>query len=470
MSQIIPIFIPTFISDQNFNPNRVLPRLFFFNGMVECEAYYIESASLVNPGQTKELTQFPYFDHYNVVTGSFPTTGSRSLLFNNEAPVYGQQPNETLYTEYWSNYIELLYNPKTRLLTAKAIIPLADYFDMELNDIVNWRGNYYHLRAINDYNLKTGECAIQLLGPIIADTFGGIAPATTTTTTTAAPATVRIHLEEYNASPTAFFDLNAFANGESFFFSGDFSQSVAPNTSIVEMEVAQNSPSQIWGPYLTASATMTITDNGSTIFNNTSTYTSGSATYSVTSSVNFQSGHTYVISASNQPADCCTPTITSASISGSDISIFFTTGSGCTGCTATTVERSVDGSTWTGANTAGCTSPRVLTAPTSSMYYRIQQNCGAVSSSFSNSYYFVSGATYNYYDVTRFDCPNCTNSTSGIVARNNTTGGTLTTSNYYNNGDGFVYRIDGYNAGPSYTIDLDGSATAGTNCTLTCAI
>jgi hypothetical protein len=312
MSQRIPIYIPTFISDATYNPNRVLPRLFFFNGMVECEEYYIESGSLTNPGVVKAVTQFPYFDHYNVVTGSFPTTGSRSLLFNNEAPVYGQQPNETLFTEYWSNYVELLYNPKTRLLAASAIIPLADYFDMELNDIVNWRGNYYHLRAINDYNLKTGECKIQLLGPIIADTFGGIAPATTTTTTTAAPATVRIHLEEYNASPTAFFDLNAFANGQSYFFSGDFSQSVAPNTSIVEMEVAQNTPSQNWGPYLTASATMTITDNGSTIFNNTSTYTSGSATYSVTSSVNFQSGRTYIISASNQPITTTTTTTTAA--------------------------------------------------------------------------------------------------------------------------------------------------------------
>jgi hypothetical protein len=194
MSQRIPIYIPTFISDATYNPNRVLPRLYFFNGMVECERYYIESGSLVNSGQTKETTQFPYFDHYNVVTGSFPTTGSRSLLFNNEAPVYGQQPTETLFTEYWSNYVELLYNPKTRLIAASAIIPLADYFDMELNDVINWRGNYYHLRAINDYNLKTGECKIQLLGPIIADTLDGYTPppaptTTTTTTTTAGPTT-----------------------------------------------------------------------------------------------------------------------------------------------------------------------------------------------------------------------------------------------------------------------------------------
>jgi hypothetical protein len=52
-------------------------------------------------------------------------------------------------------------------MNASAIIPLADYFNMELNDIVEFRGNDYHLRAINDYNLSTGECNIQLLGPII---------------------------------------------------------------------------------------------------------------------------------------------------------------------------------------------------------------------------------------------------------------------------------------------------------------
>ena len=212
MSQRIPIYIPTFISDQNFNPNRVLPRLYFFNGMVDCETYNIESGSINTNGVIKEENAFPYFDHYNVITGSFPTTGSRSLLFNNEAPAYGSQPTETLFTTYWTNYVELLYNPKTRLITAKAIIPLADYFDMELNDIVNWRGNYYHLRAINEYNLKTGECQIQLLGPIIADTFGGINPfttttttttSTTTTTTTAAPTTTTTSTTTTTAAPSA---------------------------------------------------------------------------------------------------------------------------------------------------------------------------------------------------------------------------------------------------------------------------
>lgn len=172
MSQRIPIFIPTYINSQDYSPARVLPRLFFYNGLVECERYYIESGSLAFGGVTFEQTAFPYFDNYNVLSGSqFPTTGSKSLLFNNEQSVYGTMPNANLYTEYWEKYINLLYNPKTRLLECAAIIPLADYVNMELNDIVNFRGNYYHLRAINDYSLKTGECSLQLLGPIIADTF-----------------------------------------------------------------------------------------------------------------------------------------------------------------------------------------------------------------------------------------------------------------------------------------------------------
>jgi hypothetical protein len=171
MSQIIPIYIPTFISDQNYNPGRVLPHLYFYNGMLDCQTYYIESGSLTTSGVTYEQNKFPYFDNYNVVTGSFPTTDSESLLFNNENAAYGQIPTENLYTEYWETYVSLLYNPKTRLLNCEAIIPLADYFTMELNDVVNFKGNYYHLRAINDYSLKTGECTLQLLGPIISDTL-----------------------------------------------------------------------------------------------------------------------------------------------------------------------------------------------------------------------------------------------------------------------------------------------------------
>jgi hypothetical protein len=164
MSQIIPIYIPTYISDVNYSPSRVQPRLLYYNGQVDCETFYVKNES----NASNPVNQFPYFDNYSVTSGSqFPTTGSKSLLFFNEQPVYGSSPTASLYSEYWSSYVNLLYNPRTRLLNMAAVIPLADYIDMELNDIVQFRGNDYHLRAINDYNLSTGECNIQLLGPIL---------------------------------------------------------------------------------------------------------------------------------------------------------------------------------------------------------------------------------------------------------------------------------------------------------------
>lgn len=77
--------------------------------------------------------------------------------------------------------------------------------------------------------------------------------------------------------------------------------------------------------------------------------------------------------------------------------------------------------------------------------------------------------TYNYYDVTRFNCPTCSGATGGYIARNNTTGGILTNGYYYNNGDGYVYLVNSSVGGPSYTIDLDFSASD-IDCSTACSI
>ena len=172
------IFIPTLISSVTYEPVRTLPHIYFYNGLKESEPYFIQhypSGSSTSSVVVSEQNSFPYVDYYD---GLIPSTGSNSLLFFNEQAVYGETPTASLYSEYWDTYVSLLYNPRTRLFKASAIIPLADYFEMELNDIVQWRGNYYHLRAINDYNLKDGTCKIELLGPIIRDAVGGVEPPT----------------------------------------------------------------------------------------------------------------------------------------------------------------------------------------------------------------------------------------------------------------------------------------------------
>lgn len=200
------IYIPTFISSVTYAPARVLPHIYFYNGKKSCEEYYIQGYFNGNTGSvvSQPVDAFPYFDNYE---GQDPQSGSRSLLFFNEPAVYGTTPTGSLYSDYWETYVSLLYNPRTRLVNCEAIIPLADYFKMELNDIVEWRGNYYHLRAINNYNLSNGECQLQLLGPLYPPVISGILPelqcsfaftssvivptttTTSTSTTTLAPTT-----------------------------------------------------------------------------------------------------------------------------------------------------------------------------------------------------------------------------------------------------------------------------------------
>ena len=79
------------------------------------------------------------------------------------------------------------------------------------------------------------------------------------------------------------------------------------------------------------------------------------------------------------------------------------------------------------------------------------------------------GVSYNYYNIYQYNCFPCSFNEAGLIGRTISTT-LLTTSHYYNNGDGFVYLVNGTTTGSYYDVDLDGSASSGTNCTLTCAI
>ena len=100
------IYIPTFISSVNYAPARVLPHIYFYNGLKACETFYIQGyGNTTGSVISREVNAFPYFDNYE---GQDPTSGSRSLLFFNEPAVYGTTPTGSLYTNYWETYINLL--------------------------------------------------------------------------------------------------------------------------------------------------------------------------------------------------------------------------------------------------------------------------------------------------------------------------------------------------------------------------
>ena len=118
--------IPTFIANQEFDPAQVRPRAYFYNGKLETNPYTFETRTGVASTFVQSINYYPYFDHYSTGSGAeVPSTDSDSLLFYNETPTLGSIPAESLYTTYWSKYVGLLYDPKTRLIEGSAIIPVC---------------------------------------------------------------------------------------------------------------------------------------------------------------------------------------------------------------------------------------------------------------------------------------------------------------------------------------------------------
>ena len=74
------IYIPTFISSIDYKPAKVLPHIYFYNGTLNSDTYYIESLDATGSIQYNIQTRFPYVDNYE---GNLPSTSSLSLLFNN---------------------------------------------------------------------------------------------------------------------------------------------------------------------------------------------------------------------------------------------------------------------------------------------------------------------------------------------------------------------------------------------------
>lgn len=419
----LKIYIPTFISSVDYQPVKTLPHVYFYNGVKDCQTYFIEgrigSFDLIF---ANSQSVFPYVDNYQ---GNPSNATSRSLLFFNETPVYGVAPTASLYSEYWSDYVELLYNPRTRLIDCSAIIPLADYFKMELNDIVEWRGNYYHLRAINDYNLSNGACNLQLLGPVLRDTIENLLPPSIQCQFNFTVETLPV--------TTSLWDVTS-CDGNTTLYGVNFNTTASLTAS----------NSIIWG--------------SPSIYEGCWSITPSTASPDITGAIVYQQYE--------DCADCISQSLwdLTACIGEENYTgvRFETTSS----LTSSQVIRWGQGENIV----SGCFTLSTSISPltySSSIVYQIFEDCMTCTGS-TPPEPPTSSFTYNYYDVDKYSCFPCALEEENLIARS-TSSFNLVTGNYYNNGDGFVYLVNGSTGSTAYTVDYL-SASAGTNCFMTCMI
>jgi len=90
-------------------------------------------------------------------------TVSSSLLFNNEFSTWnGAFINNTLYSDYWQNYIQSIFNIKKRSFKFNANLPTYLLTQIKLNDVIKIKDNYF---TINDYNINLldGDATFNLI-------------------------------------------------------------------------------------------------------------------------------------------------------------------------------------------------------------------------------------------------------------------------------------------------------------------
>jgi len=73
--------------------------------------------------------------------------------------------NETLFTEYYQEYIKSVFNPKNRITKLTAYLPLRILLNLKLSDRFILNGNSYKINTITT-NLQTGKSDLELLNDL----------------------------------------------------------------------------------------------------------------------------------------------------------------------------------------------------------------------------------------------------------------------------------------------------------------
>ena len=149
--------------DKDSKPYTPKPMLIYCNGISEVTDPILITTEGVQ-------TSFTSYNRFSNEYNSLPTDATLSQLmtmnFNNEqSPWYNVIAPQGLYYRHYSNYIDNLYNIKTRNIKVKAILPislLSKEYGIALNDRLVISGKRYIINSFTT-DLTTGEASFDLI-------------------------------------------------------------------------------------------------------------------------------------------------------------------------------------------------------------------------------------------------------------------------------------------------------------------
>jgi hypothetical protein len=101
---------------------------------------------------------------YNRPSNTYGT--SQSINFGEEVDEYtGLAEDDSLFENYYKNYISDTFNAKRRLVKVKAFLPLRILLNYQLNAVFIINGREYIINSVNT-NLLTGKSDLELLNKL----------------------------------------------------------------------------------------------------------------------------------------------------------------------------------------------------------------------------------------------------------------------------------------------------------------
>ena len=161
-------FMSATMWDKDFKPYIPKPILMYYNGLETLGTGASDTLKISlaanGTGITQSSTYIRFSNEYNLLGNtSSDISQVHSLNWGNEiSPWYLSNIEASLYQDNYSNYINNIYDIKTRLFKVKMILPTTVLTDIKLNDRIIIRDKRYLINNMNT-NLTTGVVDFDLV-------------------------------------------------------------------------------------------------------------------------------------------------------------------------------------------------------------------------------------------------------------------------------------------------------------------
>ena len=151
--------------DKESQPYIGQPMIFYSNGVLDISGTpigFLDETGLT-PSPADPMNDCMFIAN---VDNSTAANVTQMITFGRELDPYHEQAfNETLYGEFWEDYVTDLYSTSRRVYSFKAILPMNIIYQIKMNDKLVIAEKRYIINEVN-LNLRTREATLELLNDV----------------------------------------------------------------------------------------------------------------------------------------------------------------------------------------------------------------------------------------------------------------------------------------------------------------